>query len=783
MQKEGTSVPEVSPGTPVMAYSDRITYRQGEVVELRASGDGLVEVDVVRLLHPPDDPTWSTPCFTPVSTIGSQRVEITPQETSGGSYLTAAVPLPTGSAFAGSCYVLPTRLTSDQVQGLWCWQPAAGDGGAAVVLVPGAGLVLRYDAGSGPEHELRSPVPLVEGRWQVVSWSVDPANGALALAHRLVDPAPVGLGSWSGSVRGESLPVLELSGVLVGAARLRSTPAASSLPGSPSRSTSFNGKIDSPVLVSVTLEERALASATPEELRAAGPLVAAWDFSQEQATSRVVDTGGRGRDGLLVNSPARAMTGVHWRGEEQNWTHAPPLYSAVHFHDDDLDDARWSVAAAVELPADLPTGVYGLRVRQVGADEDEDPELVTVVVVPQRTDAGVQTLVVLPTYTYIAYANLLGNGDDTDYVKAGLAEGDVAPHAGMQRLTSFPGIGGSLYDVHSDGSGRCYSSPRRPILNLRLDWKSSRRDAYRHMAADLYLMEWLESLGVPYHVTTDHVLDDLGSAALEGYSTVLTGSHPEYVSRAILEALQTHLDRGGSLLYLGGNGFYWVTTESRDVPEMVEVRRGFTGTRTWTGAAGESHHSMTGELGGLWRHRGVPPNRLVGVGFAAQGADGGAAGYRRAPEALAGPGSFLFDGVEAEVFGSTGFDMGGAAGDEVDRFDVAAGSAPWGTVVASSLELSKFYKLAIEDLQISRENVGGDHEKDVRSDLVLTEQAAAGFVFAVGSISWVQAMAVGEFDNDVARITANALRAALARAGSSTAGSPAVPLTAEGARA
>jgi N,N-dimethylformamidase len=72
--------------------------------------------------------------------------------------------------------------------------------------------------------------------------------------------------------------------------------------------------------------------------------------------------------------------------------------------------------------------------------------------------------------------------------------------------------------------------------------------------------------------------------------------------------------------------------------------------------------------------------------------------------------------------------------------------------------------LAIEDIQISRENLGGDHEKSVRADLVLTEHASGGFVFAVGSISWVQSMAVGGYTNDVARITENALRAANARA-------------------
>ena len=745
-----------------IAYSDRITYRQGERVELKAAGRGPVDIDLVRLHRPPDDPNWSTPLFSTVDTVATQRVRLEPRETFAGSYLTVdGLPLDGASAVTGSAYVLPTMLASGNLQGLFSVN--GPDGGIAVALDARGGLSLDWGAG-----RLASPVRLIEGRWHVVSWTVDAAAGEVALAHRPVKPAPGRLGAWAGSAKAEGPALTGPTQGLIGAARTAATPPASTLPGTPGQRTSFNGKIDSPVLVAAALPLPELTGTTPERLRGSESVVAAWDFSQEQSTTRAVDAGPHGRHGQLVNGPARAMTGVHWRADEQNWTHAPEQYGAVYFHDDDLDDVRWPVVATVDLPADLPTGVYAIRLQEVEVD-DPQQELVTVIVVPgvlpagSRRDPEVRTLVVMPTYTYTAYANLLGNGEKMDYAQAGLAEGEVAPHAGQQRLAGFPEIGGSVYDVHTDGSGRCYSSTRRPILNLKLDWKSGRRDAYRHMAADLYIPTWLQALGIRYDVTTDHVVNSEGAAALEGYDVVLTGTHPEYISRQIFDAMQAHLDGGGSLMYLGGNGFYWVTSESTEVPELIEMRRGFQGTRTWTGAAGESYHSQTGELGGLWRLRGLPPNALVGVGFAAQGADGGAAGYRRAEGALEGDAAFLFEGVTSEVFGTTGYDMGGAAGDEVDRYSVAHGSAPWATVAASSLELSRFYKFAIEDIQMSRENNGGDQNPDVRADLTITEQAAGGFVFATGSISWVQSMAMDQFDNDVARITANALRAALAR--------------------
>ena len=70
-------------------------------------------------------------------------------------------------------------------------------------------------------------------------------------------------------------------------------------------------------------------------------------------------------------------------------------------------------------------------------------------------------------------------------------------------------------------------------------------------------------------------------------------------------------------MYMGGNGFYWITSLD-STGRFIEVRREH-GTEHWQGAPGETYHATTGEFGGLWRFRGRAPQRLVGVGFTAQG--------------------------------------------------------------------------------------------------------------------------------------------------------------------
>jgi len=757
-----------SAGRPLLGYCDRLTYRQGEVVELRASGHGLVDVSLVRLNHPPDDPDWPVPLTSPVDAVPAVRATATPQPVYPGSYLHVdhAGPLASARSLTASLYVLPTRLRGGHPQALMSTIDPDASGGFALVIDADGSLVACWGRDAAPAGQIRSPVPLLQGYWHLVSAAFD-EDGTVTLAHSPVAAVPGGRGRWAGSAQDSGLRLASEPALLIGAGRLPGCPPVARLPGQPGLGTSFNGKIEQPVLIAAAVPAERLASLNPGTVAGAGEPIGAWDFALHQATDAVADVSGNDRHGVLVNRPARAVTGVRWRQDVHDWTRAPEEYAAVHFHDDDMEDCRWPVTATVRLPDDLPTGVYGVRLAAADgtAADGTAADIVPVIVTPAAAAPGKgDVLVVLPSFTYIAYANGTGSGgDQIDYVAAGLAAGPPPARPEHRRLEEFPEIAGSLYDLHSDGSAWIYSTPRRPLLTCRPDWKSSWRDAYRHLGADLYLMSWLDKIGVSYDVVTDHTVHEQGADLLARYAACLTGSHPEYISRRELDAFDGYLACGGSLLYLGGNGFYWVTAECESIPELVEVRRGFAGTRAWTSAPGECYHSLTGELGGLWKNRGLPPNLLTGVGMAAQGADGGGSAYRRTAASHDGPAAFLFEGVTAEVIGATGFDMGAAAADEVDRFDPANGSPPWGIVAASAQELSRYYKLAVEEIQITRENTGGDHEPGVRADLVLLEHAGGGFVFAVGSIAWIQSMAVGYFDSDTARVTENALRRALAR--------------------
>ena len=168
-------------------------------------------------------------------------------------------------------------------------------------------------------------------------------------------------------------------------------------------------------------------------------------------------------------------------------------------------------------------------------------------------------------------------------------------------LAQHPEYAMSLYDKHSDDSGCCYSSRLRPIVNMRPKYRHVLARGPRHFGADLYLIDWLEQKNFSYDVATDENLHHERQDLLANYKVILTGSHPEYWTAPMLEALEEFLAGGGRLIYLGGNGFFWVTSVDPERPHIVEVRRGLAGTRAWNSLPGECYHSTTGELGGLWR--------------------------------------------------------------------------------------------------------------------------------------------------------------------------------------
>jgi N,N-dimethylformamidase len=273
--------------------------------------------------------------------------------------------------------------------------------------------------------------------------------------------------------------------------------------------------------------------------------------------------------------------------------------------------------------------------------------------------------------------------------------------------------------------------------------------------ADLLILDWLEEMDYEYDVVTDVDLHQDGTDLLENYAAVLTGSHPEYQSAEELDAIEEYLRTGGRLMYLGGNGFYWPITYHPEKPQIIECRRGETGIGV-TPSGGENYHSFTGEKGGLWRTRRRPPQKLVGVGFSARWEPTGTY-YRRQADSHESAVEFVFEGVDAEKIGDFGLVSGGAAGQEVDRYDTALGAPKHAYLLASSEGHTVYQKRVVEEIGFPDRYLDGTMDPLVRADMVYYPTSNGGGVFSTGSMAWSGSLAHDEYKNDVSKITENVL--------------------------
>ena len=317
----------------------------------------------------------------------------------------------------------------------------------------------------------------------------------------------------------------------------------------------------------------------------------------------------------------------------------------------------------------------------------------------------------------------------------------------------------STYDLHEDGSGVCYSSRLRPTVNMRPGFRHADLACPHQLSADLHLIDWLEEKEFGYDVLSDEILHLEGVNLLRPYRVILTGTHPEYWSLEMLDALQLYLEAGGRLMYMGGNGFYWVTSFAKGRPHVVEVRRA-DGVRSWEHQPGELYHSTSGQRGGLWRKRGRAPQKLVGIGFTAQGMDIGSP-YRRNKDSRDPRAAFIFEGIDEELIGDCdSLIMGhGAAAFELDRADRVLGTPRHTLCLASSFGHSDAYQHTVEEVMGSDSSQGGTVEPRVRADLVYLEYPNQGAVFSTGSIAWCGVLSSKGYENSVSRITENVLRA------------------------
>lgn len=649
------------------------------------------------------------------------------QATVVGSYGVFPLPVPSDHRTPGlsiHCWIWPSMTESSATQTVWSL-----DNGLDLTLLDGA-LVLRYR----DITLVRTKAKLASKAWYAITVTTNADRSTLDV-RRLDGLTPDSHESADGAGANGNIP----STLTLAAWGLDSI-------GSPL--SPYNGKIDRP-LVFYRVLERSIVS----ELQRGGWAAAdaAWDFGRDFG-SEVVAGIGVTPHGRLFNGAERGVTGHKWDGRSDSFLELPDHYTALQFHEDDMVDSNWDYDLQFDLPQVIPSGVYCVRL-EAGKAIERFPLFV---LGPSGHRADI--LLLMPTNTYLAYGNEQLAKLDFSTVMAH----EQTPHPDDIYLSEHREFGRSCYDTHVDGTPCRYSSRRRPIVQMRPEFPNWLTGSYRHFPVDLYLIEWLEKHARNYHIATDEDLEREGRTLLDRYKVVITGSHPEYWTRRGRDVLDGYLRSAGKLMYLGGNGFYWVTSRDPARPWIIEVRRDNSGTRCWDAPAGERGHVFTSEQGGIWKNRGLGPHRLTGIGFCAEGWSKGC-GYKRSAESYSGIGTKIFGGVDEEVVGDFGFVLGGAVGDEIDRYDPALGSPTHATLLASSTGVGREYVHVVEEQNVGLPDQGGDAQPTlVRSDMVYFDIEGGGAVFSAGSMTLASSMAWNRCNNNMAKVIDNALDLMLA---------------------
>ncbi len=242
--------------------------------------------------------------------------------------------------------------------------------------------------------------------------------------------------------------------------------------------------------------------------------------------------------------------------------------------------------------------------------------------------------------------------------------------------------------------------------------------------AEWRLYAWLEQEAFEYDLYAEAQLHD-GTLPLDQYRVLVIAVHPEYWTREMYLAVKAWVfERGGRLLYLGGNGLNCeVTLDDADRMRCL------------------SHlNSLKGELGGRSddgsieyesrMHRTLESEaNLLGVVCTDTGI------MTAAPYKVIDASHWIFEGTSlrnGDTFGEITLHEripGGASGHETDK---RSPSTPPTTQLLAK----------------------GTNPDDGGSEIVVHETANGGAVFSVGSITWVSALFT---DSSVSTITRNVL--------------------------
>lgn len=209
----------------------------------------------------------------------------------------------------------------------------------------------------------------------------------------------------------------------------------------------------------------------------------------------------------------------------------------------------------------------------------------------------------------------------------------------------------NFYDADGDGWGDTWYAGGA-LNTVQLGRPFLRRGVPPFFARyDLPFLRWLSIHGHTVDVLSDDELDAASPDALAAaYDLIVFPGHHEYITDGERAAVTGFRDRGGNLLFLSANNFFWRVTREGEVLTRTQQ----------------------------WRQLGMPEAALIGTQYRANDE-----GHKQAPFVVRDTTStpWLWDGTGLQVGSTIGADIGGY-GIEIDA---ASPASPPGTVVLAEV--------------------------------------------------------------------------------------------------
>ena len=532
----------------IVGYADRLRAQPGETISFMVSCQApSFRAQLVRVAHGDDNPDGPGSKLYDLDSAANCEFPGRVQELHPGSF--DSVPddprLRLGGSFTIAAWIYPTTLEKGLQGVVTKWDCDAGIGYGLFVDELGAAS-LRV--GDGDKIDAVSTgVAMQTAKWYFAAGTYDADDGSLRVSQTPLDHWPFQDTAAEAEGTASGGPGQTGAALVIGGASCGENTGIGTV------GCLYNGKVDNPTILGRALGTDEVTALRQDRSSVAGDdaLVAAWDFGRDFSTYTVTDCSPNALHGEALNMPVRAVTSHNWRGRVMDFKLAPDQYAAIRFNDDDLDDARWDVDFDYTVPEDLKSAMYAFRLTTEDA-EDYIPFAVR----PRNGEPTAKIAFLLGTYTFLAYANehLANNPVLIEYLegKGMQLEFPLLPHEHYMVDNKL----GGLYDLHTDGSGICYSSSRKPIVNFRPNNKQRTVGAGLGapvlLSADLHQMDWMESQGFDFDVITDEDIhfDRLGPALRVQRGDV--GCPSRVLDRGHAHRVGGLPQRGGSLHVPGG---------------------------------------------------------------------------------------------------------------------------------------------------------------------------------------------------------------------------------------